>query len=137
MPMTAQFKEAAMVKAVVSAAIAVTLHFFVTNDRANAASVETSPTTQCQAIESADFSTIQDAQTEITAAKWVAAKGDIGGHCQAEGYVWPQVGFRLGLPANWNGKFFEVGCGGDCGSTGYFDVPRACGTPLQRGYACI
>jgi feruloyl esterase len=51
------------------------------------------------------------------------------------------VGFKLGLPpANeWNGKFFEVGCGGACGSTAQFDggASWTCPEPLRRGFACI
>ena len=125
-----------MAKVVVSA-IVVALLLSVTFDGASAASVEVSPATQCEALEKANFSTIQDAPAEITAVNWVAAKGAIPTHCQVAGYVSPQVGFQLGLPADWNGKFFETGCGGSCGDISDFEQSRRCGEPLLKGYACI
>ena len=95
--------------------------------------------TRCTALASDDLSSISDAPTQIIAANPVEATDKVPVHCQVKGYVAPQVGFRLGLPPidRWNHKFFEVGCGGDCGDTGHFEMPRACGVPLQRGYACI
>lgn len=99
---------------------------------------DTSWSTQCQALTGGHFSSIADAPTEVTAANPLEATQTMPALCQVQGYVWPQVKFRLGLPArNWNGKFFEVGCNGGCGDTGSFEVPRMCGTPLQKGYACI
>ena len=121
---------------VVVLGIVVALFSSVTFDRASAASVQ-APATQCEALARTNFSTIQDAPAEITAANWVAAKGDIPTQCEVAGYVSPQVGFRLGLPADWNGKFFETGCGGSCGDIGDFELSRRCGGPLLRGYACI
>ena len=94
--------------------------------------------TQCEAMVRANFSSIADAPAEVTSASPLEATDKMPALCQVQGYVWPQVKFRLGLPAhNWNGKFFEVGCNGGCGDTGSFEVPRMCGAPLQRGYACI
>lgn len=73
---------------------------------------------QCKSLESTDFSHILDAPTQVTEAKLLEANGDKSSFCQVKGYVAPTVGFELRLPiANWNGKFFEVGCGGFCGST--------------------
>ena len=119
-------------------ALAVTFGLSVPIDRANAASAEVAAT-QCKALASADFSTIEDAPTQVIAASPVAGTDKVLAHCQVQGYVAPQVGFKIGLPspATWNGKFFEVGCGGGCGDTDYFGMPRACGEPLERGYACI
>jgi len=89
---------------------------------------------QCKALASADFADIQDAPTQVTAAKLVEANSAIPAYCQIQGYVAPQVGFELRLPtSNWNGKFMEVGCGGWCGSIN----ADACDVPLQHGYACI
>ena len=71
----------------------------------------------CSALASQDFSGIPDAPTQITEAQLIAAGGDFPAYCQVQGYISPQVGFELRLPAsNWNGKFMEVGCGGWCGS---------------------
>lgn len=64
----------------------------------------------------------------------VDASGDVPAFCQVTGYVAPNVGFEIRLPAAvWNGKLLEIGCGGDCG----FISAGACRGPLQRGYACI
>jgi feruloyl esterase len=89
---------------------------------------------RCLQLANEDFTEIQDAPTQITEAKLVAAAGTIPEYCRIEGYVKPQVGFDLLLPSDkWNGKFMEVGCGGWCGS---IDVSR-CDAALHRGYACI
>jgi Tannase and feruloyl esterase len=53
--------------------------------------------------------------------------------CMVDGYVSPDVGFRIALPlAKWNGKYLQTGCGGSCGTTQLY----SCGTALKRGYAC-
>jgi feruloyl esterase len=84
-------------------------------------------------LESADFSGIQDAPTQVTAAELVPAAEQDPGYCRVQGYVLPQIGFELRLPAaDWNGKFLEVGCGGSCGDLGW-----TFWCPLRRGYACL
>jgi hypothetical protein len=89
----------------------------------------------CSALASADFVNIQDAPTQVTEAKLVTASGSVPALCQVQGYVAPNVGFRLLLPASdWNGKFLETGCGGFCGST---DFIWWCADPVHKGYACI
>ncbi|MBI4167079.1 MAG: tannase/feruloyl esterase family alpha/beta hydrolase [Acidobacteria bacterium] len=61
--------------------------------------------------------------------------GDAVGYCEVTGYVAPSIGFLLRLPSDhWNGKFFETGCGGACGT---FDWISRCAEPLRKGYACI
>src|SRR6266581_8654123 len=88
----------------------------------------------CTALLNADFDRLQDAPTQVTAAKFVESTAGTASYCQVEGYVVPQVGFELRLPANtWNGKFLEVGCGGWCGIV----HAERCDSPLRRGYACI
>jgi feruloyl esterase len=65
---------------------------------------------------------------------FVAAADGVPAYCQVTGYVAPNVGFEMRLPAtSWNGKMLEVGCGGDCG----YIAAGACRGPLERGYACI
>jgi feruloyl esterase len=89
---------------------------------------------QCKALESADFSSIQDAPAQVIEAKLVEPAGSAPRYCQVRGYVTPQVGFELLLPVtNWNGKFIHLGSGGHGGGirTG------ACEMPLARRYACL
>ena len=72
---------------------------------------------RCPALRHADFSRIMDASTQVDDAKVVDADAASPTYCQVQGYIAPSVGFELRLPLeNWNGKFFEVGCGGFCGS---------------------
>ena len=53
--------------------------------------------------------------TTVASAKVVPAEGNLPQFCQVEGSVATpgnQVGFRLALPADWNGKFYFQGIGG-------------------------
>jgi Tannase and feruloyl esterase len=98
------------------------------------AAPDVAATQQCTALAGADFSAIDQAPTQIVSAQLIEQKGDASAVCQVQGYVIPNVGFRLQLPAsNWNGKFFETGCGGSCG---YNEGSGWCPEPA-RGYACI
>jgi len=70
--------------------------------------------------------------TTIKAAVVVEAKGNVPQHCKVDGTVATDgntVDFTLGLPQNWNGKFYFQGVGGFAGSMGRLD------DGLQRGYA--
>lgn len=104
------------------------------------AAADSSSSTACAALASSDFSNLQDAPTQVMEAGVVAAVGEVPAHCHVQGYVAPQVGFELQLPASgWNGKFVEIGCGGWCGSTrtkGKLYLGW-CDDVLRRGYACI
>lgn len=88
---------------------------------------------QCNSLGLTDFSRIQDAPTQVQEVKVVEASAEGPAYCRVEGYISPTIGFELRLPlSNWNGKFFEVGCGGFCGTTHW-----TFWCPLRRGYACI
>jgi feruloyl esterase len=91
---------------------------------------------QCKGLESADFTTIQDAPTRIVDAKSVNATPSTPDYCAVTGYIAPNVGIRIGLPRAWNGKFIHLGCGGSCGlfDDTYFSQ---CGYVMRKGYACI
>lgn len=93
----------------------------------------------CKALEVVDFTGVLDAPAQVTSAKFVEAHGDVPAYCQAIGVVKPSVGFLLRLPtSHWNGKFYEHGCGGFCGSinlTGEASIAFA--GPLRRGYAYL
>jgi feruloyl esterase len=101
---------------------------------AEANSSVSSAASSCQALESADFSQILDAPTQIIESKLVDAAEGLPAMCLVKGFIASHVGIELRLPIeNWNGKFLEVGCGGHCGS--YFSM--LCSGPLRKGYACI
>jgi feruloyl esterase len=70
--------------------------------------------------------------TTITAAALVAAAAGHPAHCRVDGHAASPgntVNFRLGLPSDWNGKFYFEGVGGLGGTIG----PLTKG--LARGYA--
>ena len=88
----------------------------------------------CAILRRADLTTLQDAPTRITEAKWVRSSGVTPAYCRVRGYVSPRVDFEILLPgAGWNRKFIEIGCGGACGSID----EKACADPLRRHYACV
>lgn len=72
------------------------------------------------------------AGTVITAAALVAATGKEPAHCKVDGHAASPgntVNFRLGLPSDWNGKFYFEGVGGLGGNIGSLTKG------LARGYA--
>jgi Tannase and feruloyl esterase len=96
--------------------------------------VDASVAEQCTTLTQVDFSGIQDAPTQITAARLIETKSDPA-YCHVQGYVSPQVGFEIRLPANhWNGKFVETGCAGACGTV---MIDWLCPSLVRKGYACI
>lgn len=96
---------------------------------------------QCEALQSEDFSTVQDAPTAIVSARFVSSARGVPPHCEVQGYVAQHVGIALLLPASgWNGKFVEVGCGGFCGVLLNADGGTKgadCDDALRKGFACI
>jgi feruloyl esterase len=81
-----------------------------------------------------DYADVEDAPSQVTAAKVVPTTDDVPSFCQIKGYSTPRIGFELNLPVeNWNGKFLYHGCFGVCGVI--FTV--ACNEALTRGYACV
>lgn len=94
----------------------------------------------CAGLAQADFSRIPDAPTQVTVTEVVEAPADgLPAYCRVQGYINPNVGIELRLPMQrWNGKYFQVGCGGWCGFL--FDGPflrERCDAPLRKGYACV
>ena len=72
------------------------------------------------------------AGTTITAAAMVEAVERVPAHCRVDGHAdspGNTVNFRLGLPVQWNGKFYFQGVGGLAGTIGSLN------TGLARGYA--
>ncbi|SLK08748.1 tannase/feruloyl esterase family alpha/beta hydrolase [Novosphingobium mathurense] len=94
----------------------------------------------CAALEDHDFTKVQDAPTQVMRAVVLPAQGIRPAACHVQGYVAPQVGFEFLLPVHsWNGKFIQVGCGGNCGTTRFNGqlLDGLCDEMLRRGYACI
>ena len=92
---------------------------------------------RCNALASTDFSTIPDAPTQVVEARLIEASADVPAFCLVRGYVTPNVGFKLQLPeSGWNGKFFQAGCGGACGTT---ETVYAYGwdSAVRKGYATL
>jgi Tannase and feruloyl esterase len=93
----------------------------------------------CQALTDADFTGVVDAPTRVSSATFVPAHGNVPAYCEASGHVLASVGILLRLPASgWNGKFFERGCGGFCGSTHQSGLGSDIFVPpLRKGYAYL
>jgi len=70
----------------------------------------------------------------------VTDREDLPGFCQVQGSIDPSIGFEARLPlADWNGKYYQSGCGGYCGMV-LPDKPGFSNTineALKRGYATI
>ena len=95
---------------------------------------QSDPAGRCQGLAQADFSRVMDAPTQVTSSTYVAAADDMTAYCRIEGYVTPNVGIEVRLPAeNWNGKFIKRGCGGYCGSIN----GDSCDSHIKNGYACV
>lgn len=70
----------------------------------------------CTDLGRADFTKLPEFPTAILSARLVAADGAMAEHCAVTGTIQPQIQFEIRLPAkSWNGRYFQVGCGGFCG----------------------
>lgn len=77
----------------------------------------TLPVTSCSALAGADLAGLKDAPTSISGARVVAAASGTPEYCSITGYVAPQIQFEVRLPTQtWNGRYYQAGCGGFCGS---------------------
>jgi hypothetical protein len=86
----------------------------------------------CAAVAKLDFTRLADAPAALTSAKRVAAAGATPEYCDVKGYVQPQIQFELRLPTHaWNGRYFQVGCGGFCGVINI----QNCGDVLNQNFA--
>ena len=93
------------------------------------------PAGRCIAIAAETFAGVA---IDLTAA--VTDREDLPGFCQIKGTIDPNIGFEARFPlADWNGKYFQSGCGGYCGRV-LADKPGFSNTineALKRGYATI
>ncbi len=90
---------------------------------------------RCDALANEEF-----AGVAISASAVVADREDLPVFCQVQGTIEPNIGFEARLPVDdWNGKFYQSGCGGYCGMV-LPDKPGFSNTineALKRGYAAI
>jgi feruloyl esterase len=91
----------------------------------------------CDSLLMTNFRGIEDAATQIISVEVVTSTNGLPEQCVVDGYVAPNVGFRLRLPgkSNWNGKFAQMAPGGYGGELGR--MAEWCDDALTRGYACI
>ena len=76
----------------------------------------------------------------ITSTKVRPAAKKMPAFCQVRAVALPAISIEVRLPfAGWNGKLYQVGCGGFCGILGRADkgnnFVNAMGPGLQKGYA--
>ncbi len=86
----------------------------------------------CEALLQVDFTRVPEAPSTLLSARLVKASGGTGEYCDVTGYVQPQIQFELRLPTHsWNGRYFQVGCGGFCGVINI----QNCGDVLAQDFA--
>jgi feruloyl esterase len=84
--------------------------------RKAAVDAELSAAIPCEALAKEDFTTLPEAPSTIRSATLTPATAGTPEYCDVKGYVAPQIQFELRLPTHsWNGRYFQVGCGGFCG----------------------
>ena len=72
--------------------------------------------------------------------RFVAARGPVPAYCQVQGsfVTNPKTGktanFLATLPANWNGKYLQLGCSGHCGNFAVSDPSTSFVTITTQGY---
>ena len=87
----------------------------------------------CSSLAQKDFSTIPDASTKIRSVTTVVATATSLEACKIDGVISPQAKFELQLPTKqWNGNYFEGGCGGYCGR---LSEPSECVAAFNTGDA--
>lgn len=76
----------------------------------------------------------------VTVAEVIDAGDGLPAYCRVRGVIEPRIGFEARLPvADWNGRYYQAGCGGFCGSV-LPDKPGFSNTineALKLGYAAI
>jgi hypothetical protein len=86
----------------------------------------------CEQLATEDFTQIPEAPSSVISSKLVKAASGMPEYCDVSGFVQPQIGFELRLPTHeWNGRYFQVGCGGLCGLINI----QNCGDVLARDFA--
>lgn len=76
----------------------------------------------------------------VTSSRVVEASEDLPSYCEIRAVALPAINIEVRLPmSDWNGKYYQAGCGGFCGILGRGDASggwvNAMRQGLQRGYA--
>jgi len=86
----------------------------------------------CADLTKQDFTRIPEAPSTLLSAVVVPAAAGAPEYCDVKGYILPQIQFELRLPTHsWNGRYFQVGCGGFCGVINI----QNCGDVLAQNFA--
>lgn len=72
----------------------------------------------------------------VTSARVVDAAGATPAYCEVRATALPAISIEVRLPVEgWNGRYYQVGCGGFCGNLGgRSGFVNAMGPGLERGY---
>ena len=76
----------------------------------------------------------------VAAADALPASESLPAYCRIRGTIEPEIGFEARFPlADWNGRYFQAGCGGFCGRVepDREKPSNAINHALRRGYATI
>lgn len=87
-----------------------------------------------------DFLKINFENVSVSEARLIKKVEDLPSFCKVRGIIEPNIGFEARLPdKNWNGKFFQAGCGGFCGliEPDRTSQSNAINHALRKGYAVI
>ena len=88
----------------------------------------------------ADCTALRDTVFEagfVTSARVMSAEGTAPAYCEVRATALPAISIEVRLPlSGWNGQYYQVGCGGFCGSLGgRSGFVNAMGPGLEKGYA--
>lgn len=72
-----------------------------------------------------------NAEVRIESATLIAASGQVPEHCDVRGTIWPEIGFAVKMPTDWNSRFYMVGGGGYAGTISHTQMVPG----LLKGYA--
>ena len=88
-----------------------------------------SPAVDCAAFARTDLRQLEF-PTMLMEAEVVDASDELPAYCRVTGVIQPQVQFEMRMPLEWNGRYYQRGCGGFCG---FIDTER-CATALARDF---
>jgi feruloyl esterase len=72
----------------------------------------------CERFAAEDFRNLA-VPAMLISSKRIPAAGKLPEYCQVTGVIQPQIQFEMRLPTkSWNGRYYQVGCGGFCGVIG-------------------